>query len=704
MRWFDTQKSRGLPLTSPLTNLPLSSENLTENSSLKYELDIFKASTSSSIQNTDIKFSLSSDIFKELDRISSLPQLNFLHLQPPKIVVIGNESHGKSTLLERIIGLPIFPKDKQLCTRCIVRVHLRRNPNPSIAEISLKYNTPNNNGFVDGFPKPFIAALDNIREKISFLMNELTAKDERKRLIFDDIEIIVNINLPYCLNIDILDVPGLVTTSPVGSTQSLPEITHALALKVIKEHKDSSIFLLVNDVRIPPNQSRGCAIIEETKIQNQTLGVFTKMDIFISEDGDEVNDLHQLLTNEARNSFPVGYGWLAIASKKPFPFVMSPAVQSPELYILQTMDNFERMSFQQKYKKLISSNLLGIDNVRQRIQGLYEVFIKTHWIPTILSKLESYSQKLEKENCQLGYPLPRDPEYCRFSSSTTFSPIVLQDLLSVLFSRCEKECETAWVKLSPDQEFWSLLSNYHGLFDFRKPFEYYRNGGLGNGTSYYNQKKITFKSEILQFVTEAHEASASKEKLENAMKSTLNSVCFKLRSKLENSDDNINGILNTIFDYTTKPCEVNGTTYEFFNLARFPALKLSLKRIVSSRLDRSLKLFDKWCLTFPLQSPLTFFEYFSDQGKVCCVIQWSNPQLFDQYPHRILQKFYEILRETLLSISEEFTTEDLLTVEESCRKDRLRILKEKKEVIEVKKAVELFAERVEKQLNSISSK
>jgi hypothetical protein len=473
-----------------------------------------------------------------------------------------------------------------------------------------------------------------------------------------------------------------------------------LALKVIKEHKESSIFLLVNDVRVPPNQSRGCAIIEETKIQNQTLGIFTKVDIFVSEDGDEVNELHQLLTSQARNSFPVAYGWLAIASKKPFPFVMSPAVQSPELYILQTMDNYERIPFLQKYKKLISSNLLGIDNVRQRIQGLYEVFIKTHWIPTILSKLETYFQDLEKENCKLGFPLPRDPEYCKLSTAATFSPVSLRDLLSVLFSRCESECDQAWVKLAADQEFWSLFSAYHSLLVSRKPFEYYRSGESKNPFTWHNQS-ISFIAESIPLVVPPNLVAETNKKLESAMKSSLNSICFKLRSKFENSDDNINGIINTIFDYSTKPCEAKGISYEFFNLARFPALKLSLKRILSQRLNRSLQTFDNWCLTFPLHSPLVVSEYFTDQTKVHCALQWSNPQLFDQYPHLILRKFYEILGETLLSITEDFTSEDLLTVEESCRKERLRILKEKKEVVEVKKAVELFAERVEKQLNSI---
>jgi len=38
---------------------------------------------------------------------------------------LENESHGKSTFLERIIGLAIFAGTKDICTRCPIRVHLR---------------------------------------------------------------------------------------------------------------------------------------------------------------------------------------------------------------------------------------------------------------------------------------------------------------------------------------------------------------------------------------------------------------------------------------------------------------------------------------------------------------------------------------------------------------------------------------------------
>eukprot|EP01042_Synura_sphagnicola_P014002 gene14002-17719_t len=222
--------------------------------------------------------------------------MRLLDFEAPKIVVLGNESHGKSTILERVIGLPLFPKEKGICTRCVVRVHMRRSVpgQPSLAEVSIQKVLPRRKKEVAPLSSE-IVALDNIREKIKEVMDDLVRRDPQRRMIIDDHEIIVKINLPYCLNVDILDLPGLVTTSPASTTQNLPQVTKEIAMRVIGEQRESSFFLLVNDVRVPANQSRGCEVVQEAKIEGQTLGIFTKVDTFVSDDGSEALELQQLL-------------------------------------------------------------------------------------------------------------------------------------------------------------------------------------------------------------------------------------------------------------------------------------------------------------------------------------------------------------------------------------------------------------------------
>eukprot|EP01040_Poterioochromonas_malhamensis_P005109 gene5110-5472_t len=461
--WFKKAKQSTGVILSPLTGVPLPNETLRSNLELKAEIDEFKASKSS-IQTKDIKFTLSSEIYKELDRISQMKQLGELDLKPPKIIVVGNESHGKSTLLERIVNLPIFPKAKGICTRCIIRVHLRRclPTEPSIAEVSL-LSPIAEKGFYQ------VSALDNIREKIQDAMQFLIDNDTKKRMIIDDNEVVVKIKLPYVLNVDILDLPGLVTTARESSGQNLPDVTKRLASKIVMENKDCSVFLLVNDIRVPPNQSRGCEVIQECKVESKTLGVFTKLDAFVSEDGDEAEELTQSLNCKADSSFSVGYGWMVASSKKmPDSTAKASAGRRNELQSIMNMESRERKLFESKYESANRGQVLGVLNIRQKIQNIYERFISDHWVPHILEKFQIRNNNIEEKLFQLGVPLAAHPSYNSFPGfQSTFKVISLSTVASRMNSIIDaltKDFEELFSGMSNDNGLWLLLDGCHRFF------------------------------------------------------------------------------------------------------------------------------------------------------------------------------------------------------------------------------------------------
>jgi GTPase SAR1 family protein len=50
----------------------------------------------------------------------------------PQIVVVGDQSSGKSSVLEGLTGLP-FPRDSGLCTRFATQITFRRAPSKTIS-------------------------------------------------------------------------------------------------------------------------------------------------------------------------------------------------------------------------------------------------------------------------------------------------------------------------------------------------------------------------------------------------------------------------------------------------------------------------------------------------------------------------------------------------------------------------------------------
>jgi len=47
----------------------------------------------------------------------------------PKVVVVGNQSSGKSSVLEAIVGLEIFPKGTNMVTKRPLELAMLRDPN-----------------------------------------------------------------------------------------------------------------------------------------------------------------------------------------------------------------------------------------------------------------------------------------------------------------------------------------------------------------------------------------------------------------------------------------------------------------------------------------------------------------------------------------------------------------------------------------------
>jgi hypothetical protein len=68
-----------------------------------------------------------------LKKIDNLFHCNVGHyISLPQIVVVGNQSSGKSSVLEGLTSLP-FPKDSGLCTRFATQITFKRSQHASIA-------------------------------------------------------------------------------------------------------------------------------------------------------------------------------------------------------------------------------------------------------------------------------------------------------------------------------------------------------------------------------------------------------------------------------------------------------------------------------------------------------------------------------------------------------------------------------------------
>ena len=76
--------------------------------------------------------------FRQLDAVRDVLEEALDGWAPPRVVVLGMRSSGKSTLLERMTMLPIFPRGEGTCTRLPVYIELRNEAAPRLPKLATR--------------------------------------------------------------------------------------------------------------------------------------------------------------------------------------------------------------------------------------------------------------------------------------------------------------------------------------------------------------------------------------------------------------------------------------------------------------------------------------------------------------------------------------------------------------------------------------
>jgi len=109
-------------------------------------------------------------LLRKIDRLFECNVGNYIDL--PQLVVVGDQSSGKSSVLEGITGLP-FPRDSGLCTRFATQSTFRRAPVDSITVsiIAAKDASPQHVAAVTAWQKADLQNLDS--QTFSVIMQEV---------------------------------------------------------------------------------------------------------------------------------------------------------------------------------------------------------------------------------------------------------------------------------------------------------------------------------------------------------------------------------------------------------------------------------------------------------------------------------------------------------------------------------------------------
>ncbi|KAF4960727.1 hypothetical protein FGADI_742 [Fusarium gaditjirri] len=236
-----------------------------------------------------------------LDKIDRLRDLNIAqHVALPQLVVVGDQSSGKSSLLESVTGIP-FLRGQTLCTRHATQISSRRRdvesvnisiiPGPNASEDHRKHLEAFRR--TESSSSEFRLNFTDIMKKAHEQMGLRSDLSKGQGAIFSEDVLKVEIYGPQEDLLTIIDVPGMFRVAGDGTTKDDMEMVNNLVRKYIKDERTIILAVLPSNVDIATQEILQLAE-EFDKDGERTLGILTKPDL-VTEKGaqDTVCDLVQ---------------------------------------------------------------------------------------------------------------------------------------------------------------------------------------------------------------------------------------------------------------------------------------------------------------------------------------------------------------------------------------------------------------------------
>ena len=302
---------------------------------------------------------------------------------PPCVVVLGNESSGKSTLLGRLVGLRLFPRGNGLCTRMVIHAELRRGA-ATMATVEV---VDRSNATAPGANKTE-CRVDELEATISKIMNAAVSGSGGKEAVLLTHELRVRIQQPDLPTLDLVDVPGLVTTVHKDHCGDVPQQRIDLAKSVVDRYRGTAMFLVVVDSR---SDASGCLVgqLMTRELAQRALGVWTKVDVFKSHEGDDAAALVQKLREK---TLGLRFGWCACCT---------PHVDDDNSII----DEAEaRELLQNRFRTPDNADRIGLPAIRKLIEKYFDEVVFRYWLPLVLGKLKDCLSAHAATHASRGLP------------------------------------------------------------------------------------------------------------------------------------------------------------------------------------------------------------------------------------------------------------------------------------------------------------
>ncbi|OLN95269.1 Interferon-induced GTP-binding protein MxB [Colletotrichum chlorophyti] len=318
-------------------------------------------------------------LFDTADKLSTLGVGRIVNL--PRIIVVGDQSSGKSSVLEAISHVH-FPVEEGVCTRFATELVLRPGSRKCVtATVQFADNTK---------PAHKLQVTDFKQEDIDGIIS--TAKQHmgvsETGLDFSKDVLRLEIEGPNMYPLTLVDLPGIFHAATENQSPEGRETVMELVRSYMKE-KNSIILAIVSASSLFANQ----AVMQEVKTHDpakeRTLGVVTKPDLLHPGSSTENDYLRVIRGHKAFHS--LGLGWHVLRN------------QADHEKELGTRDEVEEQFFSSDPWASIPGANRGIGALRKRLSQILLSHVKQS-LPTVIDDIQRNLKERERELNRLGLP------------------------------------------------------------------------------------------------------------------------------------------------------------------------------------------------------------------------------------------------------------------------------------------------------------
>jgi GTP-binding protein EngB required for normal cell division len=321
----------------------------------------------------------------------------------PRIVVVGGQSSGKSSVLNSIITMNILPTGSEMVTRSPLSIELTplTGNNQSCIEFgNYIVSEGQSNAWRSiknikvSYPEPTFDELTLVKNEIERITNVIAGPN--KNISRQPINI--KIFLPNVPNLTLIDLPGLtqIACKDKGQPDDIKEQIELLIAEYIKS--EETIILSVIAARNDVEADVGMGMVKKYDANfSRSIGVLTKIDLMNQD-----TDVAEYVKGTISKNLKMNYGYYLVRNRtnKEITSITMKEGFDKEMTFFNSHPTYSKLSPSEKTK-------LGTNNLRDKLVCVLSEKIK-ECLPAITRQINEKYESVVQELMTMGTEVPND--------------------------------------------------------------------------------------------------------------------------------------------------------------------------------------------------------------------------------------------------------------------------------------------------------